>query len=72
MKTVIVSGANGFVGSALVKELLKYDYRIFALGREGRISNFPEDSRLSLVSCYKKQYGSYLYQCLIYLLYIYQ
>lgn len=51
MKTVIVSGANGFVGSALVKELLKYDYRIFALGREGRSSNLPEDSRVTFVPC---------------------
>lgn len=51
MKTVIVSGANGFVGSALVKELLKYDYRIFALGREGRSSNLAEDSRVTFVPC---------------------
>lgn len=35
MKTVIISGANGFVGGALVRELLQHDYRIYALDREG-------------------------------------
>ena len=51
MRTVIVSGANGFVGGALVRELLKYDYRIYALGREGRCNNLPQDPRVIFVPC---------------------
>lgn len=51
MKTVIISGANGFVGSALVRELLKYDYKIYALDREGCYGNLPEDSRVTFVPC---------------------
>lgn len=30
MKTAIVTGANGFVGSALVQELLQSNYEIYA------------------------------------------
>ncbi len=51
MKTAIISGANGFVGSALVKELLRYDYRIYALDREGCCGNLPNDARVSFVPC---------------------
>ena len=51
MKTAIITGANGFVGGALVRELLKYDYRIYALDREGCCSNLPVDSRVTFVPC---------------------
>ena len=51
MKTVIISGANGFVGGALVRELLQHDYRIYALDREGCCGNLPEDTRVSFVPC---------------------
>lgn len=51
MKTVIVSGANGFVGGALVRELLRYDYRIYALDREGCRGNLPDDPRVTFVPC---------------------
>lgn len=51
MKTVIITGANGFVGGALVRELLKYDYKIYALDREGCCGNLPEDPRVTFVPC---------------------
>lgn len=51
MKTVIISGANGFVGGALVRELLRYDYRIYALDREGCCGNLPDDPRVTFVPC---------------------
>lgn len=47
---MIISGANGFVGSALVRELLKYDYRIWALGRENRFCNLSNNPRVTCVS----------------------
>lgn len=34
MKNVIVTGANGFIGTTLVNELLKRDYRIIAIDRK--------------------------------------
>ena len=51
MRTVIISGANGFVGSALVRELLKYDYKIYALDQKGCSGNIPENSRVVFVPC---------------------
>lgn len=51
MKTAIVSGANGFIGSALVRELLEYDYKIYALGRENSCDNIPKDSRVDFTVC---------------------
>lgn len=51
MKTAIISGANGFVGSALVRELLEYGYRIYALGRENRSGNLPDDPNVTFVPC---------------------
>lgn len=58
MKTVIISGANGFVGSALVRELLEHDYRIYALGREGRCGNLPKDPRVTFVPCDLAEMGN--------------
>lgn len=51
MKTVIITGANGFVGGALVRELLRYDYRVYALDREGCCNNLPQDPRVTFVPC---------------------
>lgn len=42
MKKVIVSGANGFVGGALVKELIKNNVRVVALDMEGHNDNLPD------------------------------
>lgn len=41
MKKVIVTGANGFVGSALVKELVKNDVEILAMDMTGCNGNLP-------------------------------
>lgn len=51
MKVAIVSGANGFIGSAVVKELLNHDYKIYALVRDGRKKNLPQDSRVIPIVC---------------------
>lgn len=44
MKTAIVSGANGFVGSALVKVLIKNKIKVIALDLEGHNQNLPNSS----------------------------
>ena len=50
MKNVIVTGANGFVGSAVVKELIKHDINVYAIVRNSkdRIENLPN---LQIFSC---------------------
>lgn len=50
MKTAIVTGANGFVGSALVKELLHNGYRVYAAHREGSRDRLAEHPCLTCVS----------------------
>lgn len=51
MKTAIISGANGFVGSAVVRELLAHDYKIYALDMEGCCHNLPDDPNVIFVPC---------------------
>ena len=42
MKKVIVTGANGFVGGALTRELIAHGIEVIALGREGHNTNLPD------------------------------
>ena len=51
MKRAIISGANGFVGGAVVRELLQNDYEILALDREGCFGNLPKDERVRFLPC---------------------
>lgn len=48
MKHAIVTGANSFVGSAVVRELLAHDVSVTALCREGRIQNLPTSGLLQI------------------------
>ena len=49
MKKVIVSGANGFVGGALVKEIVKHNIEVIALDMEGHSDNLPESELVTFV-----------------------
>lgn len=49
MKTAIVSGANGFVGSALVKVLVKNKIKVIALDLEGHNQNLLNSSMVKFV-----------------------
>lgn len=51
MKKAIVTGANGFIGSAVTHELLANGYQVWAIGRNNHFSNLPKDKNLHKISC---------------------
>lgn len=44
MSVAVVTGANGFVGGALTRELLNAGYKVYAIDRAGCSSNLPMDN----------------------------
>ncbi|WP_088041611.1 NAD(P)-dependent oxidoreductase [Bacillus sp. EAC] len=48
MKKAIVTGANGYIGSALIKELLKNNVEVIAVVRnkDSKINNLPENLKI--------------------------
>lgn len=46
MKKAIVTGANGFVGGAVTRELINNGYKVIALDLEGHNGNLPEDDNV--------------------------
>lgn len=46
MEKVIITGANGFVGGALTRELIANGVEVVALDREGHCDNLPKDKRV--------------------------
>ena len=51
MKKAIVTGANGFVGGATLRELLINGYEVWAVGHQDHFSNVPENDAVHKVSC---------------------
>lgn len=49
MKKAIVTGANGFVGSAVVKELVAHGYEVYALARENHHDNVPFGKNIHII-----------------------
>lgn len=56
MKSAIVTGANGFIGSAVVRKLLDEKIRVFAIVHNGNTCNLPNHPLLSIVSCDLNKY----------------
>ena len=61
MKTFVISGATGMIGSAIAKELLARGDRVLALVRPGsaRSANLPEHENLSCIACGLSDYAAY-------------
>lgn len=51
MKTAIVTGANGFVGGAVVRALLQNGYTVYAVNHNGHIDNLPHSDRVITAAC---------------------
>ena len=51
MKTVLVTGANGFLGSHLVRALVEHGVAVTALDREGCCGNLPQDPLVTFLPC---------------------
>lgn len=51
MKHAIVTGANGFIGSAVIKELLAHDISVCAVVHNYHQDNLPEHHLLTVASC---------------------
>lgn len=60
MKHIIVTGATGCVGSAVVRRALAQDMHVTCIVHQGskRLSNLPVDSRVKIVECNLSDYGS--------------
>ena len=60
MRSVIVTGATGFIGRYLVKELLQSGYTVFAVVRDADKARavLGESERLHCIRCEMEQYGT--------------
>lgn len=50
MEKAIITGANGFVGGALTRELIANGVKVVALYREGHCDNLPKDEKVNYYS----------------------
>lgn len=60
MNKIIVTGATGCVGSAIVRRALAQEMEITCIVHEGskRLSNLPQDERVKIVECNLSNYNS--------------
>lgn len=60
MKHIVITGATGMVGSAIVREALKRDCEVTCIIRanSARAVNIPKDSRVHIVDCAISDYAS--------------
>lgn len=60
MKSLVITGATGMIGSAIVRQAIKQDYKVACIvHRESkRMANIPQDSHVSVVKCNIDEYSS--------------
>ena len=53
MKKILLTGATGMIGSAIIQEALKHEYDITCLVRKDslRIANIPKNERVHIIDC---------------------
>lgn len=51
MKIAVVTGANGFVGSAVVRELLSNNYKVYAVVRNNHSDRLSDLDNVEIVNC---------------------
>lgn len=51
MKIAVVTGANGFVGSAVVNELLSNNYKVYAVVRNNHADRLSDLDNVEIVNC---------------------
>ena len=58
MNKVIVSGANGFIGKALIKKLLEQNINVFAIVRDKvKLTEFKNYKNLNIIECELNSYS---------------
>ncbi len=59
-KHILLTGATGMIGSAIIREALKQDYEITCLVRKdsSRISNIPQNENVHIINCSITDYAS--------------
>lgn len=59
MNTALVTGATGFIGQWLTRELLEHGIRVYAVVRPGseNMGKLPEHRGLTVISCELQDYG---------------
>lgn len=60
MKSIIITGATGMIGSAIVREAIRQNYKATCIVRRGssRISNIPQDPLVTVVECDINEYSN--------------
>lgn len=51
MKRAIITGANGFVGAAVVNELIQHGYQIYAIGHNDHFDRIANKKDVCCISC---------------------
>jgi UDP-glucose 4-epimerase len=51
MRKAIVTGANGFVGAAVVNELSRYGYEVYAIGHNNHFDRLSNKENIHCISC---------------------
>ena len=59
-KNILITGATGMIGSAIVREALKLDYEITCIVRKtsSRIANIPQNEHVHIVDCSITDYAT--------------
>lgn len=55
MNTAVITGANGFIGNALTRELLSHGVHVIAITRDGRLTGANEGSGAEVLHCEMEQ-----------------